>query len=109
MVVLDRKSPKKSPGCGVAGSQGNWEFLFPALGSAFLWVSFILKFTLPLWTSPKTLDFPSVLSVTSGAREIILSTVPNKSPGAASHWISLGPCLHVLELMGVARGVDGID
>lgn len=106
MVVLDRKPPKKSPGCGVAGSQG---VSLPALGSAFLWVSFILTSTLPLWTSPQTLDLPSVLSVTSGAREIILSTVPNKSPRAGSHWISLGPCLHVLELMGVARGVDGID
>ena len=63
MVVLDRKSPKKSPGCGMAGSQCNWDFLFPALGSAFLWVSFILKSTLPLWTCPKTLDLPSVLSV----------------------------------------------
>ena len=109
MVVLDRKSPKKSPGCGEAGSQCNWEFLFPALGSAFLWVSFILKSTLPLWTSPKTLDLTSVPSVISGAKEIILSKVPNKSPRAGSHWISLGLCLRVLELMGMARGVDGID
>ena len=84
MVVLDRKSPEKSPGCGVAGSQGSWEFLFPARGSAFLWVSFLLKSTLPLWTSPQTLDFPSVLSVTSGARESVLSTLPNKSPSRFS-------------------------